>query len=339
MLFNDGLHGTLVVETIDSERLRGNPLGAPSRRRLPLYLPPGYPDERESWPLMLALSGHFGTAAGWLGFRAFAENPIQLADRLMANGELPPAVLALPDLSTPHGGAQGLDSPGAGPWQSHLAGELLPWLRENYALDPRREATAVVGKSSGGFAALRLAMTHPELVGRVAVSAADLHFEMTLRPELARLPGSLARLGGLRAFLGTLPTLRRLGEDEARVLQLVALAESYAFDPGAPHGIRWPIDSESGELDGALFDRWLAEDPCERLRHHPGEAAALRSLAVLHVEAGDRDEYHADLGARVFAHRCRQAGIAVSYEEFPGGHFGTSWRYETLFKRALEGLE
>lgn len=338
MLFNDHLHGTLVVETVESERLRGNPLGDPPRRRLPVYLPPGYPDARERWPLVVGLAGHFGSAAGWLGFRAFDENLIQLADRLMAAGELPPAVLALPDLSTKHGGAQGLDSQAVGPYQSHLADEVLPWLREHFAVDPRREATALCGKSSGGFAALRLAMARPELAARVAVSAADLHFEMSLRPELARLPAILARLGGLDAFLVGLPSLRKLGEDEAALLGLVALGLAYAPDPDAPHGFRWPIDLATGELDEELFARWKTHDPCERVLALPAEADALRSLLVLHVESGDRDEYHADLGARVFASRCRKAGIAVSHEEFSGGHFGTTWRWETLLGEALAGV-
>ena len=34
--------GTVIIETIASDALRGNPLGDPSVRRVPVYLPPGY---------------------------------------------------------------------------------------------------------------------------------------------------------------------------------------------------------------------------------------------------------------------------------------------------------
>jgi len=40
------LVGRIDDNVINSELLRGNPLGDPHERPLPVYLPPGYDDER-----------------------------------------------------------------------------------------------------------------------------------------------------------------------------------------------------------------------------------------------------------------------------------------------------
>ena len=36
------LEGRVVVEEFDCEALKGNPLGDPHQRSVPIYLPPGY---------------------------------------------------------------------------------------------------------------------------------------------------------------------------------------------------------------------------------------------------------------------------------------------------------
>jgi enterochelin esterase family protein len=334
---NELLHGNMVVERVDSRLLRGNPLGDPPIRHCPVYLPPGYHAATRRYPLVLILAGQFGNSAGWLGFRAFDENIFQLADRLMAQGAMSPAVLAFPDCFTRYGGGQYLDSAGTGPYQSHLADELLPLLDAHFRLRGDAAGRAVAGKSSGGFGALRLAMARPGLFAHCACSAGDLHFDMTLRPEIARLPAALARLGGLAAFLERLPALRKLGADEACALNLLALASAYS-PTREPPGFRLPIDPASGELDEEVFALWRAQDPAERLSAHRAERDALAALRTLYLEAGDRDEFHAELGARVFAHRCRAQGIELIHREYEGGHFGATWRWGEMLPLLLERM-
>ena len=334
---SEQLRGNIVVERIESALLRDNPLGDPHVRHVPVYLPPLYHTSRERYPLVVVLAGLFGSSAGWLGFRAFDENLFQLADRLIAEKTIPPCLLAFPDCSTRYGGGQYLDSAGTGRYQSHLADELLPQLIAHYRVRPEPRCLAVAGKSSGGFGALRLAMARPGLFSHCASSAGDLHFEMTARPEIARLPAALARLGGLGAFLAQIPALRKLGADEACALNVLALSSSYT-PSDTPPGFRLPIDLETGELDEEVFAMWRAQDPAERVTQIPAETEALAGLATLYVEAGDRDEFHAELGARVFAHRCRARGIDIIHREFEGGHFGATGRWGEMLPLLLERM-
>lgn len=339
MLFlNELLRGNLVVERIESRLLEGNPLGDPAVRNMPVYLPPMYHSRTRTYPLLLALSGLFGSSPSWLSFRAFDENMIQIADRLIHEGRIPPMVIAFPDCSTRYGGSQYIDSTGTGPYMRHIVEELLPWLEQHYCVSADRNAHAVAGKSSGGFGALRLAMAHSDRFAHCLSSAGDLHFDMTLRPELAAWPSVMARLGGFEPFLDSIAGLRKLGSDEAAGLNVIALSSCYSPDATAGPGFALPLDADSGELDEDVFARWLDQDPVWRVTRNAGDQEALGSQKTLYIEAGDRDEYHADLGARVMAGRCRAAGIEVRHESYAGGHFGATWRWEAMLEVLAAGL-
>jgi enterochelin esterase-like enzyme len=333
---NEQLHGTLVVEQIESQVLKGNPLGDPHRRHLPIYLPPNYHQNEQRYPLVLGLSGLFGNTLSWLSFRAFDENLVQLIDRLIVEKELPPFVLALPDCFTRFGGSQYIDSLGTGRYAEFVALESLPFLQQNYRVSAAAEDTVLAGKSSGGFGSLRLAMRWPELFGHVAVSAADLNFDMTARPEIAALPSALERHQGLQSFLTELPQLRKLDKSRAQILNIIALSTCYSPRAQAP-GFDFPIDLNTGEMIQPTFAKWLEQDPAERITHHQPELDALASLKTLHIEAGDSDEYASDLGARVFASRLQKAGVPCDPISFRGGHFGTTWRWEHMLKSVWGG--
>src|SRR5262249_60555497 len=72
--------GTVVVETLESRALAGNPLGDPPSRRTAIWLPPSYaraPDRR--YPVIYFLAGYAGT-----GELLFSGTPSQpgIGDRL-----------------------------------------------------------------------------------------------------------------------------------------------------------------------------------------------------------------------------------------------------------------
>ena len=51
------------VESLESRVLRGNPLGDPHVRRVPVYLPPSYARGRRRYPVITLLAGFTGTGA------------------------------------------------------------------------------------------------------------------------------------------------------------------------------------------------------------------------------------------------------------------------------------
>src|ERR1700682_2967815 len=59
-----GLQGTLHIDFLDSPALRGNPLGDPSLRPLPVYTPPDYEAEgSRRYPVLYCLHGYTGNVA------------------------------------------------------------------------------------------------------------------------------------------------------------------------------------------------------------------------------------------------------------------------------------
>jgi len=69
------------------------------------------------------------------------------------------------------------------------------------------------------------------------------------------------------------------------------------------------------------------------------EAAALRSLRLLFVDCGTRDEYFLQYGARRFARAAQREEIPLEREEYDDGHRGTSYRYDVALPRLVKALD
>jgi len=64
------LDGRAVVAAFHFEALKGNPLGDPHERSVPIYLPPGYDQSGRRYPVIYWLHGWGGT-----GLREINDNP------------------------------------------------------------------------------------------------------------------------------------------------------------------------------------------------------------------------------------------------------------------------
>jgi enterochelin esterase family protein len=319
------LAGRLDRHRIDSRLLRGNPLGDPHERELYVYVPPGYdqaPGTR--YPLLVALAGYGSTNRSLLNYDFFQPSAVERFDRLIRDGRMQPALLALPDAINRWAGSQFLDSAATGPYQSYLADEIVPFVDAHYRTVPAREARAVAGRSSGGFGALRLGLDRPDVFAAIGSHAGDSAFETSILPELTAAAIAYDRAGGLTGFIA------RFDQDHARVsftgLMMIAYAAAYAPAPelGLPF-CELPIDTQTGELRPAVWQRFMAHDPIEIVRRDPD---ALRTATLVYLDAGDRDEHGLHFGTRRLTQLLMQRGVRVHHEEFEGGHRGTGHRYD-----------
>lgn len=315
----------------DSKLLADNPLGDPARRELVVLLPPSYdaaPARR--FPMVLLLAGFGGN--GWqLAFNRSAwvtPLPRRLGDAMRA-GAIAEAILVLPDCFTRYGGSQYLDSPAIGRYQSYLVDELVPFVDARWRTIPRREARAVVGKSSGGYGALVLAMERPDAVAACAAHAADGAFEISYLRELPHTILTLQKRGGLAAFLRWFEEQPHKGQAAFEVMSHLCCAA--AFSPtagpyGFGEGFDFPLTAVTASLREDVWARWLARDPV-RMIDSPAAQRALAGLRALFLDAGTSDEYNLQLATRQLAAKLAAAGIAHTHEEFEGGHFSTQHRY------------
>jgi S-formylglutathione hydrolase FrmB len=63
---------------------------------------------------------------------------------------------------------------GRRPYENFLVQEFMPAMEKHYRIRPGRESRAIAGVSMGGYGALHLAFTHPQLFGSVSAHSAAL---------------------------------------------------------------------------------------------------------------------------------------------------------------------
>jgi enterochelin esterase family protein len=314
----------IIIEDFHSPALEGNPLGDPASRRVPVYLPEGY-DAGQNYPVLYLLSAFGGRGLKLLNDDLWEENIQQRLDRLIAGGQVAPLIVVMPDASTRYGGSQYLNSSATGDYEDHML-ELVAYIDKKYPTKAEPGARALAGHSSGGFAALYLAMRHPDTFGLAADHSGDKGFELVYQPEFGDFLRYHERVGdeGIEALLASPGESLNNGAPFA-ALNVAAMAACYAPNPDAAWGFDLPFELHSGTVREDVWARWLAHDPLRMLDEH---AEALRSLKLLFLDCGRFDEYNLLYGARRFAARLSALKVPHAYEEFDGGHRNIRHRYD-----------
>ena len=317
--------GRVEIVAFESDVLRGNAAGDPHVRRVPIYLPPGYDtDPHKRFPVVLVLTGFTGRGRMLLNDNPWSPSLDDRMDALIAAGS-PELVLVMPDCFTRFGGSQYVDSTATGRYETHLVRELIPWVDAHYRTLAAREHRGIAGKSSGGFGAMRLGMLHPDTFGALACHSGDMLFEYCYQVDFPKACSVLQAAGGPRRFLEGFEAKPQKGKDDFLALNILAMAACYSPDPAAEMGVALPFDLGTSLPRPAVFERWLTFDP---LRLLPGHAQALRSLKLLYMDCGTKDEFHLHHGARAFPAQLKLLGIDHRYEEFDDGHMNVPYRYD-----------
>ncbi len=312
------------IDVINSLSLKDNPLGDPSRRELPIYLPPGYNRGEKRYPVVYLLAGFTNRGSNFLHRKGWQENLQERMDRLIAQGVCRPMIVVLPDAFTRYGGSQYLNSPAVGRYQDYLL-EIVEHIDANYRTLADREHRAATGFSSGGYGAWRLALDHPETFGLIADHSGDKYFEFCYRPEFPRFLEALERFQSLEAVLADPGAVRPIDTAFHTVMNIAAMSACYSPNPASPLGFDLPVDLESGEVREEVWARWLEHDPVHLVEPR---AEALRSLRLIYMDCGQRDQFHLHLGSRILSRRLKALDIPHRYEEFDDDHFNIQYRLD-----------
>lgn len=323
------MNGTMIELEVESAALVENPLGDPARRTVLVYVPPGGAAAR---PAVTFLHGFTGSARGWLNVSTFAPTVPERLDALVAAGEIPPVVGVFPDGMTALGGTQWTNAPAVGRYQDLVADDVVREVEARLGTLARREARAVVGKSSGGYGALCLGRDRPDVFALVGAHAPDCFFEYCYLPDLPKAAAALLGAPDPGAWLDAAKRRARetklAGSDHAP-LNVIAMAAHYSPREGAALGLDLPFELPTGRVREDVWARWLAHDP---VRFIPGAAEAFRRLEGVFLDCGTRDEFNLRWGTRMVAAALRAAGARVEHQEFEDGHMGTSYRYDASLR-------
>lgn len=309
--------------------LADNPLGDPHIREFPVYLPPQYdtdPDRRFAVAWLLA--GY----TGWGGMKAKKERPWEetlpdLLDRLMtSDGDdaLTPMIVVFPDCFTRFGGSQYRNSPVTGRYEDYLVTELVPFIDNSFRTLADRDHRAVMGKSSGGYGAMIMGMWHPDVFGLVCSTAGDSYFEYCCAGDLGKTFQVLRQHGGAAAFVEDFHQNPNKSGRDIAAMMIIACAQAYSPNPAVDAIFAdLPIDLATGERRADVWERWRECDPVEMVANH---VDALKSLRLLYLDAGTKDEWYLDVGQRIVASRLRKHQVEHELEEFDGGHMNIDFR-------------
>ena len=330
---SSAFHGAVETRPFESEVLKDNPLGDPHVREVPVYLPPAARDG-ERLPVIFLLAGFTGRGQSMLETHPWRGGAVRAYDRALQESGEAGAVLVMPDAFTRYGGSQYVNSEATGRYADYVADELPAFVDQVYAT--KVGARGVAGKSSGGFGALHLAMKKPGVFCAAASISGDCAFELPLGHEIVGAARALLADGGdPRPWLQEFEESHDLSGDGHAAINVIAMSACYAPSETNAWGFELPFESETCERRPDVWQRFLEFDPVVACAKHVAELNALRWL---YVEAGVKDEFGLQFGARRFVHACRELGIRVEHEEHDGGHFGLDRRYQVVLPKLVEAL-
>ncbi|MGC2235520.1 MAG: alpha/beta hydrolase-fold protein [Pyrinomonadaceae bacterium] len=320
--------GTIKILRHESEILKDNPPGDKYIRDLIVYLPPNYEESDERFPVVYCLTGFTGRGKMLLNDSAFTPNMTERMDKLIGEKKIKPMIAVMPDCFTYYGGSQYINSSVTGDYEDYLTREIVPFVDENFRTINDKNSRAVMGKSSGGYGALILAMRHARLFGLACSTSGDAYFEHCYLPDIAK---------AFRAIKGNAKKLvekfwtedEKKGKDDFSGLNIIGMSACYSPNPESEIGFDLPFDLKTGEIREDVWKKWLEHDPVRLVEK---SVENLKSLKLLYIDAGTRDEFALDIGARVLSKKLKDFAVPHIHEEFDDGHFNISYRYN----RSLE---
>lgn len=130
-----------------------------------VQLPPSYATSgAQRYPVLYALHGLFESPGFWE-----RRGLSQMLDSLWQKGDVPEMVVVAVDGDN----SFFVDGP-AGRWEQMMTRDFVAHVESTYRVRPGRAGRAALGVSMGGYAALRIALGHPDLFRAVATHSAML---------------------------------------------------------------------------------------------------------------------------------------------------------------------
>lgn len=140
--------------------------------KMNVYLPKGY-SRTERYPVLYLFHGLSSDQTYWMPNLDLEKR----ADALIAAGKIKPLIIVAPQLEA----SWGLNSANEnkvlssdsrmpfvqGRYRDYFVGEVVPYIERHFSTLASRESRMIGGASMGGFAALHIGFSYPELFGKI----------------------------------------------------------------------------------------------------------------------------------------------------------------------------
>jgi hypothetical protein len=304
--------GRIIARELQSEKFAHNKVGVSPVRKMIVYLPAGYDESSNRYPVIYFLPDPFEN------YRAdFDQRDAKgLFDRAIASSIINKFILVSVDMTTPIGCSWYVNSPVTGNWDDFMVEDLVPYMDANFRTLPQRGSRGIAGDHMGGYGALRLAMRHADVFGSVYA----LHPVGT---------GSGVLIMHSRPNWDLMANAKSLDDIKGDVFSRIftSIFQAHLPDPDLPPLF---VDLPARKVnDHLVIDSKLTD----RLRNNffiesmiPQYADNLKSLRGLKFDWGRSDPNQDHVYAnQALTHKLNEFGIAHEADEYNGGWGDVTW--------------
>ena len=324
-----------------SKVLRNNPLKDPYKREVVVYLPPSYLDTAKSYPVVYLIAGFTGYGKMNMNVSGYSENIKERLDRLIKTKKIKEMIVVMPDCFTKYGGSQYVNSSATGRYEDYLIKEIVPFIDNTYRTILKPESRCIIGKSSGGYGAMWLAMRHPDIFKLMVTHSGDTAFEYCYSKDFPDFIVGIQKYGeGHQAVRNFIKTELNKNQPKPRsfhvILNTIGMASCYSPNPKRrEYNFDLPFDIYTGEIIPAIWNKWLRFDPVRLVKKYKSN---LKKLKMIFVDCGTKDEFNLHAGARIYCSKLKENGIKYIHQEFEDGHMNIQYRYDVSFKSISDYL-
>lgn len=314
-----GKKGKLVIEKFLAPSLQGNHGGEDPLRRITIYLPPGYAENKQHYPVIYYLHGVLGNDSLMMAWTRFDE----LMDASILSGHIHPMIFVLPNSDNNFGGSFYTNSTLTGNWADYIAKDVVDYIDKKYRTIPNRNSRGLSGHSMGGNGALKIGMLYPDVFGAIyALSPAVLGWaaDFSISHPVFKSIDSFRNQYSTTQIMDDLIKENDFSKFWTKVM--ATLARTYSPDEegktflSAKMPVRYVHDRMI--VDVETKGKWEANFPINMIESH---LPALKSLNALKLDWGRNEESaHIPITCLQFSKKLEAKKVKHFAEEYMGGH-------------------
>jgi enterochelin esterase family protein len=155
--------------------------GNEMQRRITIYTPPGYENNRKKYPVLYLLHGMGGDEEAWITLGRTS----QILDNLIAQGKAEPMIVVMPNGNVAQQAAPGESPKGLykptmqlpntmdGKFEETFP-DVIKFIESNYRVKAKKEYRAIAGLSMGGFHSLHISRYYPNTFDYIGLFSAAI---------------------------------------------------------------------------------------------------------------------------------------------------------------------
>lgn len=308
--------GTLETFVLSSKALT-NKGGENPNRNVTVYLPPGYQQSSQKYPVIYYLHGFTGTNAISLHMKS-------ILDEAINSHKIRPFIFVQADQYTLYQGSFYSNSELIGNWSDFLAIELVAEIDKRYRSIPHRDSRGLAGHSMGGYGAIKNGMLYPEVFSVVYGMSPGL---MAFVKEFGPNSNSFKELDRIK-------TKEELDKTYYPKV-LVAVGRAWSPNPNKPPfycDMPFTYEGDSLNVNQHILAKWHANMPVNMLDDYAENA---RKLKAIKLDWGRNDAPRFPQQNMAFSVKLENLGINHYAEEYIGDHVNKIWTRDGRVLNAL----